>query len=92
MVKISAHLTLFNGVMVRPTPNGPNWVLNQKTLLFLLGKVDNSKYPEAETWHPESMDGWSCYSYSKISDNPFTRTQGGNLDPICAKKMLVFFA
>ena len=30
---------------------------------FLLGKVENSKYPEAETWHPESIDGWTyCMS------------------------------
>ena len=29
-----------------PQKNVPNWVLNQKkTLLFLLGKVENDKYP-----------------------------------------------
>ena len=33
--------------------------MNQKTL-FPLGKAENNKYPEAETWHPESIDG-RCY-------------------------------
>ena len=28
---------------------------------FLLAKVKNNKYPEAETWHPESIHGWSYY-------------------------------
>ena len=31
--------------------------MNKKKQLFLLGKVANDKYPEAETWHPESIDG-----------------------------------
>ena len=29
--------------------------------MFLKGKVKNGKYPEAETWHPQSIDGRSCY-------------------------------
>ena len=31
----------------------------RKTLL--LGKVENNKYPEVETWHQESIDRWSYY-------------------------------
>ena len=26
-----------------------------------VGKVKNRKYPEVETWHPESVDEWSSY-------------------------------
>ena len=29
--------------------------------MFLLGKVENDKYTEAETGEPESIDGWSYY-------------------------------
>ena len=29
--------------------------------LFLLGKVETSKYPDAETWHPESIGRKSYY-------------------------------
>ena len=41
-------------------------------MLFLLGNVESNKYPEAETWHPESLDGWSYLGYVRISDNPLT--------------------
>ena len=45
--------------------NSPKWgqvgpETKKKTLLFLLGKVKNNKYPEAEAWNPESIDEW-CY-------------------------------
>ena len=33
----------------------------KKTLSFLLAKVKNGKYPKAETWYPNSIDGWSYY-------------------------------
>ena len=38
-----------------------NWVLYQKksSKLFLPSNVKNSKYPEAETWRSENIDGWS---------------------------------
>ena len=39
---------------------GPEPKKNKKQL-FLLGKVENGKYPEAETWYTESIDGWSYY-------------------------------
>ena len=38
----------------------------KKPLLFLLGKVENNKYSEAETWHAESRDGWS---YHRLCQN-----------------------
>ena len=38
---------------------------HQKTV-YLLGKIDTCKYPEAETWHPESIDGRSYY---KLCEN-----------------------
>ena len=66
MVKISAQFEI-TGV-ISPQPPTPikikikNWAQfgpePKKPLLFLLGKVKNNKYPEAETWHPESRDGW----------------------------------
>ena len=34
---------------------GPIESWKKKTLLILLGKVENNKHPETETWHPESM-------------------------------------
>ena len=38
-----------------------SWILYEKKSykLFLPSNVKNSKYPEAETWHPENIDGWS---------------------------------
>ena len=36
-----------------------------KKQLFLPGKVENGKYPEAKTWHPESIDGRSYYRLFK---------------------------
>ena len=43
----------------------PKWAQigpEPKTLWFLLAKVKYHKYPEAESQHPESIDGWSCYN------------------------------
>ena len=37
-----------------------------KKTVYLLGKIDTCKYPEAETWHPESIDGRSYY---KLCEN-----------------------
>ena len=37
-------------------PNLPKWAQlgpEPKNCLFLLGEVENNKYPEAESWHPE---------------------------------------
>ena len=56
------NLTLLTGVFTPDTPqNGPDWVLNEKKQLLSSDKVGNNKYPEDETWHPESIDGWSYY-------------------------------
>ena len=35
--------------------NRHNWIINQKTIVLLLGKVENDKYTETETWHPERV-------------------------------------
>ena len=50
---------LFTGFTALGVQNGPheNKVMIQKKQLFLLGKVENSKYSEVETWHPEIKDG-----------------------------------
>ena len=57
-----------------------------KKMLFLLCKVKNGKYPEAETWHPESIYGWS---YFRLCEN-FWWPFGSSLDPIWAQKMFRF--
>ena len=44
----------------------PNGSRTKKTLIFPIGKVKNNKYPEVETWHRESIDGWSYY---RLCDN-----------------------
>ena len=41
--------------------NGHNWVLNRKNIGILLGKVENNKYTETETWHPELLEEWFYY-------------------------------
>ena len=56
------NLTLFTRVLApKPPKMDPIGSWTKKTF-FLLGKVKNKKYSEAETWHPESIDGWFCYS------------------------------
>ena len=58
--------------------------MNQKNVVFFLSKVENNKYPEAETWHPESITGRSyIVGYMRISDDPLAQPHGGNLGPIC---------
>ena len=58
-------LTSLTGVIA---PNPPKWAqkgLEPKMQLFLLGKVETSKYPDAETWHPESIGRKSYYRLCK---------------------------
>ena len=47
-----------------------------------------NKYPEAETWYPENIDGWSYY---RLCDNFwfFDAVPWGNLDSIWYQK--IFF-
>ena len=57
------NLVLFTRVIAPKThQNGHNWVLNQKTVVLLLGKVANNKYTETETWNPECVVERSNYS------------------------------
>ena len=65
MDKISAHSNVaYWSYCPKHTKMGPkgSWT---KIQLFLLGKVETSKYPEAETWHPESIDRKSYYRLCK---------------------------
>ena len=41
--------------------NGHSWVLNQKNVVLLPGKVENKKNAETETWHPERLEECSYY-------------------------------
>ena len=42
-----------------------------KAVAFFHGKVENSEYPEAETSHPENIDGLNgpIIGYVRISDD-----------------------
>ena len=60
--KFQLNMTLFPGVIApKPHKMGPIGSWTKKMLLSFLGKAENNKYPEAEIWHPESIDGWSYY-------------------------------
>ena len=80
--------------------NVPNWVLNQKKSLFFPSKVESSRYPEAGTWHPESIDGWSYFRQCENFWWPLGLAPEGNLDsvppspppPQKKKKFFFFFA
>ena len=60
--KFQLNLTLLTGVIApKPPKMDPIGSWTKKTLLFFLCKVEKNKYPEAETWYPESKDGCSYY-------------------------------
>ena len=85
LIKISAqsHQVFSIYCPKQPKKNEPNWVLNQTKSLFFPSKVESSRYPEAGTWHPESIDGWS---YFRLCENfwcPLDLASEGNLDPVC---------
>ena len=65
VIKFQHNFMFFTGVIAPKSPQkraqlGPE----PKKVVFsseYVGKVKNRKYPEAETWHPESIDEWSSY-------------------------------
>ena len=61
-VKISAQsdVVYCSYCPIKPQ-NGHNWVLDQKNVLFLLGKIENNKNTETETWRLEGIEEWSYY-------------------------------
>ena len=78
MVKISGQFdVVYWNYYPQPPQNEPIGSSTKKTL-FLLGKVESNKFPEAEIWHPESIDAWyyvRIIGYVRISDNPVTWPQ-----------------
>ena len=45
MIRISAQSdVIYRSYCPKTTQSGPNWVLNQKNVVLLLGKVENDKY------------------------------------------------
>ena len=65
MVRISAQYDVVYWSNCPQThQNGHNWVLNQKNVVLLPGKVENKKYTETETWHPEHLEECSYYRLS----------------------------
>ena len=62
MVRISAQSNVvYWSYCPKTHQNRPNWVLNQKNVVFLLSKVENNKYTETETGRPEREEEWSYY-------------------------------
>ena len=55
------NLILFISYCSKTHQNGHNWILNQKHVELLLGKVKNYKYTETETLHPERVEEYSHY-------------------------------
>ena len=67
MVRISAQYNVvYWSYCPQTQQNGHNWVLNQKKLVLLPGKVENKKYSETETRHAELLE--EC-SYYRLSEN-----------------------
>ena len=53
MIRISAQSdVIYRSYCPKTTQSGPNWVLNQKNVVLLLGKVENDKY--TKNWNLES--------------------------------------
>ena len=56
MVRISAQSNIvYRSYCPKTHQNRHNWIINQKTIVHLLGKVKNDKYTETETWNPERV-------------------------------------
>ena len=81
MVKISAQFDVVYWrycPQTHPLPHPPpkkrvrNGVLNQKTLLFLLRKIETNKYPEVETWHRWMV---LLLGYVRIPGSPLMQSQ-----------------
>ena len=50
VVRISAQSNVvYRRYCPKTHQNGHNWVLNQKNVVLLLGKVENNKYTETKT-------------------------------------------
>ena len=83
---------LFTGVIALGVENGShqNKVMIQKKQLFLLGKFENSKYPEAEIWHPESKDG-RCYYVCEYFWWRFGTAPWGQLRPNLDPQFFISF-
>ena len=55
VIKISAQFDVVNwGYCLQTSQIGPIQSWTKIFLLFLLGKVENNKYPQDGTWHPQN--------------------------------------
>ena len=75
----------------KPTKMGPTGSWTKKKQLLLLGKVENGKYPEAETWHPESIDRRSYYRRCENFWWPFGIALWGQFRPNLGPYFFFFF-
>ena len=82
VIKISAlSNVVYWSYCPKPTKTGPTGSWTKKKQLLLLGKVENGKYPEAETWHPESIDRRSYYRRCENFWWPFGIAPWGQFRP-----------
>ena len=78
MVRISAQSNVvYWSYCPKTHQNGNIWVLNQKNVVLLLSNIENNKYTETETGHPERVEEYGpIIDYVRISDKPLARSLG----------------
>ena len=92
VIKISAlSNVVYWSYCPKPTKTGPTGSWTKKKQLLLLGKVENGKYPEAETWHPESIDRRSDYRRCENFWWPFDIAPWGQFRPNLGPYFFFFF-
>ena len=92
VIKISAlSNVVYWSYCPKPTKMGPTGSWTKKKQLLLLGKVENGKYPEAETWHPESIDRRSYYRRCENFWWPFGIALWGQFRPNLGPYFFFFF-
>ena len=92
VIKISAlSNVVYWSYCPKPTKMGPTGSWTKKKQLLLLGKVENGKYPEAETWHPESIDRSSYYRRCENFWWPFGIALWGQFRPNLGPYFFFFF-
>ena len=71
--------------LLEPLPNihqnGHNWVLNQKNVVLLLGRFENKKDAETESWHPERLEERFYYRLCENFWKSFGATIVGKFRP-----------
>ena len=78
--------------LLEPLPNihqnGQNWILNQKNVVLLLGRFENKKDAETESWHPERLEERFYYRLCENFWKSFSATTVGKFRPSFGRKMI----